>query len=202
MTKQDLLRNIAETAYNVGFGAKKHFATYDITDKVPSIIGFLSIAIGILGLIFECLAAKIPSAALVILGVLGIVITLYDHKKEQYAEVGRKLTELFNELKKLYFNTKSANDLEIPDLERRLAVIETEYSKTGISDQILFSGWFAHYKFFWEQQIDWIEEQKQFRFFRDKVPLSFYLAILLIVVTTILSFFIYLYCISHVSGTA
>lgn len=34
MRRDDLLKHIADTGYNVGFGAKKHFATYDITDKV------------------------------------------------------------------------------------------------------------------------------------------------------------------------
>lgn len=176
MTKSDLLRNIAETAYNVGFGAKKHFATYDITDKVPSVIGFVSIAIGIFGLVVDSLAAKIPSAALVVLGVLGVVITLYDHKKEQYAENGRQLTKLFNDLKNLYFNVKAADESHVPELQTRLTAIEQQASKIGISDQILFSGWLAHYKFFWEQQIEWIDEQKKFTFFRDKVPLSFTLS--------------------------
>ena len=32
MDKDDLLKHIAETGYNVGFGAKLHFATYDIVD--------------------------------------------------------------------------------------------------------------------------------------------------------------------------
>ncbi len=43
MTKDDLLKDIAETGYNVGFGAKRHFATYNITQKIPSVIGFVSL---------------------------------------------------------------------------------------------------------------------------------------------------------------
>lgn len=185
MTKQDLLRNIAETGYNVGFGAKKHFATYDITDKVPSVIGFISVAIGIFGLVFDWLAAKVPSAALVVLGILGIVITLYDHKKEKYAECGRQLTKLFNDLKRLYFEVKAAEQTQLAALQQELTSIEGEFSKIGMSDQILFSGWIAHYKFFWEQQIDWIEEQKQFSLFRDKIPLSLTLCMLFVTVAVI-----------------
>lgn len=192
MTKSDLLRNIAETAYNVGFGAKKHFATYDITDKIPSVIGFVSIAIGIFGLVVDSLAAKIPSAALVVLGVLGIVITLYDHKKEQYAESGRQLTKLFNDLKNLYFNVKAADESRVPELQNQLIAIEQQASKIGISDQILFSGWLAHYKFFWEQQIEWIEEQKKFTFFRDKVPLSLTLSAAIVLAAII--YFLALHC--------
>ena len=39
--KKELLQQIARTAYNVGFGAKKHFATYDMVEKLPGIIEFL-----------------------------------------------------------------------------------------------------------------------------------------------------------------
>ncbi|HYG24686.1 MAG TPA: SLATT domain-containing protein [Verrucomicrobiae bacterium] len=185
MTKPDLLKHIADTAYNVGFGAKKHFATYDITDKVPAVIGFASTAIGIFSLFVDWLATKVFSAAFIVLGVLGISIALYDHKKAEYAEVGQKLTQLFNKLKALYFNVKAAKDADLPELERQLAALEEEYGKTGISDQILFSGWFAHYKFFWEHQIDWINEQKHFKFFRDKLPLSFTLSVGVIVAAVI-----------------
>ncbi|MDD2815100.1 MAG: hypothetical protein PHP00_05095 [Thiotrichaceae bacterium] len=52
MTKEDLLiKSIADTGYNVGFGAKKHFATYDIVEKMPGFINFISIVFGIYALI-------------------------------------------------------------------------------------------------------------------------------------------------------
>jgi hypothetical protein len=46
MDKNNLQKQIAETAYNVGFGAKKPFASYDIIDKMPGVISFLSLATG------------------------------------------------------------------------------------------------------------------------------------------------------------
>jgi hypothetical protein len=137
-------------------------------------------------LFVDWLATKFLSAAFICLGVLGISITLYDHKKEQYVECGRKLTQVFNKLKTLYFNVKGASESELPDLERKLMALEEESSKIGISDQILFSGWLAHYKFFWEHQIDWIEEQKHFSLFRDKIPLSFMLSVGLMVVVVVI----------------
>jgi hypothetical protein len=191
MTKPDLLKHIADTAYNVGFGAKKHFATYDITDKVPAVIGFASTAIGIFSLFVDWLATKFFTAAFIVLGVLGITIALYDHEKDKYAEVGQKLTQMFNKLKALYFNVKAASDSELHELEGQLASIEEEYAKTGISDQILFSGWFAHYKFFWEHQIDWIDEQKHFKFFQDKLPLSFTFSAGIIIATVIVAIVIH-----------
>src|SRR5258706_4190085 len=107
MTKQDLLKDIADTAYNVGFGAKKHFATYDMTTKMPGLIAFISTGFGVFGLVFDILTTKALSATFIVLGIMGICITLYDHKKEKYADAGTKLTNLFNRLKALYFNVKA-----------------------------------------------------------------------------------------------
>jgi SMODS and SLOG-associating 2TM effector domain 6 len=186
MTKQDLLKHIADTAYNVGFGAKKHFATYDITAKVPGFIGFISTAVGVFSLVFDSLSTKSLSAAFIVLGIMGICITIYDQKKEKYAEAGSKLTQIFNRLKSLYFNVKAAQETDLLKFEQELDSIEDEYAKIGISDQMLFSGWLAHYKFFWEHQIDWIDEQKHFKFFRDKLPLSFTASAVLALVITVL----------------
>ena len=50
MDKQEALKLLATHGYNVGYGAKKHFATYDIVEKAPGAISFASIAFGILSL--------------------------------------------------------------------------------------------------------------------------------------------------------
>ena len=172
-----MLKEIAETGYNVGFGAKKHFATYDITAKIPGLIGFVSITVGIFALFIDALTAKSLSATLIVLGVMGICIGVYDRRKDRYAKVGSALTELFDRLKSLYYNVKASADLDLSTFEQELQLIQTECRRVAIAEQILFSGWYAHYKFFWEHQIDWIDEQKHFRLFRDKVPLSATLAI-------------------------
>lgn len=173
MDKNSLLKAISETGYNVGFGAKKHFATYDIVEKAPGLIGFLSTAFGILGLVFDSLSEKLPSAALLILGVMGSYIYLYDHVKMQYESTGRELTRIFNSLRDLYREVQGNNSSDMSPFEMQRKALEDEYYQKSISKQILFSDWYAHYKFFWQHQIDWIEEQKTFRFLRDKVPLSF-----------------------------
>ncbi len=186
MKKDDLLKHIAETAYNVGFGAKKHFATYDIVAKAPGAISFLSLAFGIYALVFESLTAKHFSATLIILGVMGLYIFLYDSKKDEYSSNGQKLTDLFNELKQLYGKTKSS-DGPFDDEIKKLEEIEQAYTNVSSSHQILLSNWYAHYKFFWEHQIGWIDEQLNFRFLRDKIPLS--LSIFIVAVTFVVIFF-------------
>ncbi|MGB0466646.1 MAG: SLATT domain-containing protein [Pontibacterium sp.] len=178
MTKEELLKTIAETGYNVGFGAKKHFATHDIVEKAPGFISFFSMAFGIYALVFDGLSTKFLSASFIILGIIGLYISLYDSKKSDYEQAGVKLIQLFNELGKLYRHAKNASDSEFLQLEEQLGELEGRYYGSNQSKQILFSDWYAHYKFFWQHQIDWVDEQKKFRFFRDKLPLTFTLTVL------------------------
>lgn len=180
MTKDDLLKLIAETGYNVGFGAKKHFATYDIVEKTPGLIGFISTAVGVFSLFIDALTIKYLSATFIVLGVSGLYISFYDHCKMEYENAGKEITKIFNELKRLYFKTKSCTDDQLPMLASELSGLENKFYQSSISKQILFSDWYAHYKFFWQHQIDWINEQKELSFLRDKIPLSFSLPFFLI----------------------
>ncbi len=182
MNKDQLLKSIADTAYNVGFGGRKHWATYDIVDKIPGLIGFLSTAFGIFALIYDQLSAKHLSAAFIVFGLIALYITFYEPNKAKYAESANKLTTLFNSLRDLYRTVQShgCNDVDLFTVQ--LHAIEKEYYDTCMSKQILFSDWYAHYKFFWQYQIDWVDEQKHFKFFRDKLPLSFMLWMTLLVI--------------------
>lgn len=173
MKKDQLLKSIAETAYNVGFGGRKHWATYDIVDKVPGLIGFLSTAFGIFALIYDKLSEKSLSAAFIVFGLIALYITFYEPNKSKYAESANKLTTLFNALRDLYRTVQGHPNDDVDLYIDQLHLIEKNYYETCISKQILFSDWYAHYKFFWQYQIDWLDEQKKFKLFRDKLPLSF-----------------------------
>jgi hypothetical protein len=182
MKKSDLLKNIAEKGYDVGFGAKKHFATYDIIEKAPGLISFLSMAFGIFALAVKSLSTELTSAIFIVLGVIGLYISLYDHKKSSYEKSGVALTKIYNELKSLYFKVKSLeDDSDFSDIQREFSDIEGRYYPECISKQILFSNWYAHYKFYWEHQIDWVNEQLNFNFLRDKIPLSLWFTILIVI---------------------
>lgn len=178
MNKDGLLKSIAETGYNVGFGAKKHFATFDIVDKTPGRLGFLGIAVGIFGLVFHQLASQVPSASLAVIGVASLYISFYDHKKSAYESAGKDLTQIFNSLRDLYRSVESGADPLISSAQ--LQILENEYYRKSISKQIFLSDWYAHYKFFSQHQIDWIDEQKHFTI-KDKVPLSFWVSMALLV---------------------
>lgn len=183
MNKSDLLKSIAEKGYDVGFGAKKHFATYDIIEKAPGLIGFSSMAFGILALAVKGLSTELISAIFIVLGVIGLYISLYDHKKSSYEQSGVALTKLYNELKALYLKVKNIDEeSDFSELQKELSDIENRYYPACISKQILFSNWYAHYKFYWEHQIEWVNEQLKFRLFRDKIPLSLWITILVTVI--------------------
>ncbi len=182
MNKQDLLKFIAQKAYDVGFGAKKHFATYDMVTKLPSFIGFISLCGGILALFVDELSTKSVSAAFTILGIVSLYISFYNEKIQQYNTTGIQLTQLFNRLRILYFRVQSSNTSSFAQEELELQNIENEYYSISNSAQIMFSNWYAHYKFFWEMQIDWINSELKLRFWRDKIPLSMIIAVILIIV--------------------
>ena len=148
---------------------------------MPGLISYISLAFGVYALVFEALNAKFLSASFIILGVVGMYITFYDAKKDEYASTGVELTKLFNKLKILSGKVKAeqgALDSYIAELEQ----LENEYNNVSMHHQIMFSNWYAHYKFFWEHQIGWVNEQLKFNFFRDKVPLSLWFALMCLLI--------------------
>ena len=180
MNKSDLLKSIAQKGYDVGFGAKKHFATYDIIEKTPGFISFVSIAVGIYALVIKSLSTELISASFLVLGIVGLYVTLNDHKKADYEKAGKALTKNFSDLKALYIEVKGSTDgAELSEYQKRLTEIESQFYDNSISKQIMFSNWYAHYKFFWEHQIEWLDEQLKFRLLRDKIPLSFMFVLVL-----------------------
>lgn len=186
MNRSDFLKCIAETGYNVGFGAKKHFATYDLVEKSPGWISFISIAFGIYSLAFKELSTSFLSASFTVLGVVGLYVSMYDAKKSDYEKAGVELTKIYNQLRALYYSVQSKSDSDdLTNLISEYQQLESQYYSVGLSKQILFSDWYAHYKFFWQHQIEWVDEQKKFRLFRDKVPLSFYVFLVVVIVMTI-----------------
>lgn len=188
MNKDDLLKQLAEAGYNIGYGAKKHFATYDIVEKTPNLINFLLLAIGILALFIDALSTKLISAIMIIFGISGLYISFYNDKQGEYNATGKYLTKLFEEVKSLYYKAKSSEYVMQGDEQDILKKILARYHNRAISKQILFSDWYAHYKFFWQHQIEWIEEQKRFSFWRDKMPLPF-IFILFFTIVGVLGYF-------------
>jgi hypothetical protein len=168
MDQAGLLKSLAETGYNVGFGAKKHFATFDIVEKGPGWIGFISAACGVYALVFEQLSAKVPSATLVVAGIVALYISFY--RSAEYEKAGKELTLVYNELRDTYRAVQAGGDLVAS--QAAMKQLEQRFYAASISKQILFSDWYAHFKFFGQHQIAWIDEQLHFGFWKDKLPAS------------------------------
>ena len=179
MDIDNMKKHIAETAYNVGFTAKLHFASHDIIEKVPGIISFISLALGVYALVFPELSTKIISSTLVVIGISGVYISLKGADKKDLEDKGVVLTSLFNELKHLMSEIQQESS-DQSSISQQLKDIENKYNQNCVSNHIMFASWFAHYKFFWEQQIGWIEEYRPFSFWRDKVPLNLWAVVFIL----------------------
>ena len=173
MKKEALLRLIAESGYNIGYAAKKHLATYDIVEKMPGWVSLFSAAAGICALFIPWFEQKWLAAAFIIIAIGASSIALYDKEKAKYAEAGGLLTGKLHELRMLYQKVKEQPDgLDLPDLEKRHEEIQRDALGIGVPKQIFLSDWYAHYKFFWQGQTQWMDEQLHFKLLRDKMPLG------------------------------
>lgn len=183
MTRENLLRLIAESAYDVGFGAKTNFATFDLVEKAPGWISFITLAVGVYSLFIPALTNAQVTALLVVIGVTSLYLSLYNGSRERYDAEGKRLTAVFHKLRELYYEVKSLPDGNAPSLlidAYRQAI--SDVTGRAVSKQVFLSDWYAHYKFFWQAEIGWVDEQLRFRFWRDKMPLSFALTVVAIAI--------------------
>lgn len=186
-----MLKIIARYGYNVGFGAKKNFATYDLICKGSGWISFISLAVGVFALFIPQLATNVISAILIIFGVVTMYIQFYDSEKKNYEECGIKQTKIFNELEVIYRNVKSTNNFDYTSTQKAIDEIMDRFYGTVISKQIFGSNWYAHYKFFCEFEKGWVESELGLKL-KDKIPLSLCFFILLLIMLAI-----FVYSITH-----
>lgn len=173
MNREQLLKEVAQTGYNVVYSAKKHFATYDIVEKAPGWLTIATLGVGIFGLIVPALTNNLLSAAILVIGIASIYFNQFQDDRERYAEAGGKLISIFNALRGIYYDIKSRGEGDnVDDLETKYYEVLKEAEQVWFHKHIFISDWYAHYKVFWQSQIGWLDEQLHFRFWRDKIPLS------------------------------
>ena len=184
MKKDFFLKQIAENGYNVIYGAKKHFSTYDIVVKMPGRIAFVTLTIGIWQIYKPSFLYNTEmSLLLIIASIIALTISQYNSEKERYREIGNRLIQIHNELRNLYYQVKSTDKTDFNDesIESiRMNELLEEFYEISISKQIFLSDWIAHYKLFFQSQYEWIDEQKNFNW-KDKLPLSFRIVIIIFV---------------------
>lgn len=181
MQKNDLLTHIASAGYNVGFGAKKTFATFDIVSKIPGWIGIISLAVSVLGLYMEEMSSKHIAAIFIILSIGSLYINFYDGDKNKYEEAGKKQTAIYRKIERLYFDAKAENEPDSVKYIDQLDTLMRDFDETTITRQIFGSNWYAHYKFFSEMEKRWVEQQLSLTFWKDKFPNTLKICILIII---------------------
>lgn len=187
MDKNNLKIYIARTAYNVGFGAKKNFASYDIVRNLNEYISILSMIIAVLALVLEIFNAKIISAILLIFGIIGLYINKFDKNVEDYDKFGTIYLKLYKKLHLIYNKIDTIENSKISDIIQEIESIEEEFYSNNNSKQVYFSDWLAHFKFFYQFQSDWIVKELNLTLWKDKIPnsLKFFLIILLMILLAV-----------------
>ncbi len=190
MRKNDLQKEIAMTGYNVGFGAKKNFASYAIMIYVPPFISILVTVIGIIGLGWPELVNKCVSAFLLIIGIVAFAIEKFCDDPNKFNQEGERENKLFYDLKDLYFNVKAkAEDADVSKEEKEFKQLKMDFLFGTKSRQLPIADWLAHYKFFNQYDIKWIaDESGGFNWWKDKFPSSLKLDIFLFLIFFALMF--------------
>ncbi len=188
--KNDLLKSISKVAYNIGFGAKLNFASYDIIMYSSKLILYTFIATSFFILFADKLDIKILSAIIIYISVFGLYIDSYSNKKEYYYKRGAELLVLYVKLRKLYYSVKNSEKNSYEEEINSLSEIENLSHKDNLNDQILLSNWYAHYKFFWQFKPCWINSELNLKLLRDKIPISFSILIGMIALSLVLLFLI------------
>ncbi len=190
MKKETMLKKIAQKGYDVSYAANLNFATYDIVTKIPSVVSFLSIAIGIFGLVFESFRVVGVSVCILLLGIVSLYIERFTSNVDDYCKRGSSDTELLYRLKNLYFKIKDSDDTnsDFTEEEKEYEEIEKVYNNTSSAKQILFANWFAHFKMFIEKDYKWMDEQLHFGWWKDKTPGSLKATIIVLLVIGVVLF--------------
>lgn len=189
--RESLKKRSAHIGYSLGFGAKRHFATYDIVEKTPAYFGVFSFSVGIAFLIYknDSLATFIGASSSVI-GFALLYLNDYLNEKEKYINIGKQLNTLYGKVHAIYDKSLSCEEDEIPKLEKELTEINDEFQKISIHKQVFLSNEFAHFKLFFESQPKWFVDELELTFWRDKIPAIWRLYAVIILISIVALLFI------------
>lgn len=191
MSKDSILKDIAEDGYNIGFGSCKSFATFDIANSWIRVLALGSLIIGIIQLKIDKVDVNNKiSIALILLGIVAMSLAVFVREKEKYEDAGIKQRQIFNKMKSLYRETQSLQNSDFSEILEKKNRLLDEFYSINVSDEIfIVSDVYAHYKFFMKIQYNWIDEQKQFKWWKDMIPNSIKVFIPLIIITSVAIYF-------------
>ncbi|MEZ9705261.1 SLATT domain-containing protein [Vibrio breoganii] len=171
MTVQTIKKQVTREYYNVLYSAKLHFASFDICEKLPTVISFISLSFGVLGLAFAEFNSGALASLLLIIGIIGITLKPREFQKEQYETIGVSLTVISKKLEDVYCQIDEQDATSVAKARTDLRQIQQEHSSIGALPPVLLSSWYAHYKVFSEHNSDWMCAELNLGW-KDKVPLS------------------------------
>ena len=169
--RKSLSERSARIGYNVGFGARRHFATYDIVEKVPAYFGIVTFAFGIIFLKYQnTYLADLVAVSTSILGFAIFYLNFYSNEKDKYSLVGKELNILYNKVNSIYDKVQNCPEAELAGLEIELNNIYDQIQKISIHKQVFFSNELAHFKLFGESQSKWFVKELKLGFWKDMIP--------------------------------
>jgi hypothetical protein len=172
VNEQSIQKQIAREYFNVIYGATLNFASLDICEKLPGVISFLSLAIGVLGLSFDGFNNKALATALLIAGIIGLMLKPKEQNKGEFLNSGVELTKLSKKLEALH-GFSLATQANEHDVRLELESLQSKHHDIVMPAPVFLSSWYAHYKLFSEHNNKWFCEELSLTFWRDKLPLSF-----------------------------
>ncbi len=98
------------------------------------------------------------------------------------------MTSLFHNLKELSARVESDDDFNSNKYLDELQKIDKKFQDIAISKQVFVSDAYAHYKFFGQMQIEWIDRIRPFSLWRDKIPFTAYPFLAFILLAVIIIF--------------
>ncbi|WP_418609200.1 SLATT domain-containing protein [Pseudoalteromonas sp. US3C1013] len=185
MAEQAIKKQIAGEYYNVIYGAKLHLASFDICEKLPTLISVTSLSFGVLGLAFNDFNTNALAALLLIIGIVGIILKPRELQKEQYKSIGDSLTHISKKLENTYYKAEMQNEAMVAQARSELIQLQEEHKAVKMMPPVFLSSWYAHYKVFSEHNSDWMSAELSLGW-TDKVPLSLRLFVIIILVAALL----------------
>jgi hypothetical protein len=185
MPEPTIKKQIAREYYNVLYGAKLHLASFDICEKLPTMISVISLSFGVLGLAFDEFSSKALAALLLIIGIIGIILKPRELQKKEYQATGDSLTEISKKLENVYCQIYEQNMASVENARTELMAIQQEHSSINMIPPVLLSSWYAHYKVFSEHNSKWMCAELDLGW-SDKIPLSFRMIVSCVLVSAVL----------------
>ncbi len=186
MTEDAIKQRLAEVGYNMGYGAKRQFASYDIVEKLPFYFTVATFGIGAYALAYD--ESPLPKWVSLLILVLSFVMSFtncYMESKSSFIDSGKKIQLLYSQVRNLHLLVDSGNTANILE---KIGEVEKEFNEISFHKQVFGSDIYAHYKLFGESQSKWFVDELGLTFFKDMVPASLKKIVVLLILVVLAIF--------------